>query len=97
MFGSNQFGQLGNSSHGNSRQPQPLRTLDSQNVTAVACGDIFTVAVVDGKYFIIGYNSLSFYIILNLELSVYVIHESVIQKLFALNCLKFESKEIKKY
>ncbi|XP_063404093.1 serine/threonine-protein kinase Nek8-like [Mytilus trossulus] len=49
MFGSNQFGQLGNSSHGNSRQPQPLRTLDSQNVTAVACGDIFTVAVVDVK------------------------------------------------
>lgn len=51
MFGSNQFGQLGNSNQGNNRQPQLLRTLDGHNVTAVACGDIFTVAVVDGNYY----------------------------------------------
>lgn len=46
VFGSNQFGQLGNS-EGTNRQPQLVRALLNQKVTIVACGDTFTVAGVD--------------------------------------------------
>lgn len=49
VFGSNQFGQLGNS-EGTNRQPQLVRALLNQKVTIVACGDTFTVAGVDGVY-----------------------------------------------
>ncbi|XP_069125944.1 serine/threonine-protein kinase Nek8-like [Argopecten irradians] len=47
VFGSNQFGQLGNS-EGTNRQIQLVRTLLNQKVTKVACGDTFTVAAVEG-------------------------------------------------
>ncbi|XP_060071044.1 serine/threonine-protein kinase Nek8-like [Ylistrum balloti] len=47
VFGSNQFGQLGNS-EGTNRQIQLVRALLNQKVTKVACGDTFTVASVEG-------------------------------------------------
>ena len=64
MFGFNQFGQLGNSNHVNNRQPQLLGTLDGHNVTSVACGDIFTVAVVDGNYYFLFSESIRHWVII---------------------------------
>lgn len=51
-FGSNQFGQLGYESDPNERgQPHCVMALQSYCVSAVGCGDTYSVAVTEGKEF----------------------------------------------
>ncbi|KAK7468188.1 hypothetical protein BaRGS_00036601 [Batillaria attramentaria] len=47
-FGSNQFGQLGYEKEAGVRRPALVEALSACKITAVACGDTFTVSVSDG-------------------------------------------------
>lgn len=50
-MGSNQFGQLGYDKEQSDRRPGHVKVLSSSKISAVACGDTFTVAISDGKSF----------------------------------------------
>ena len=49
-FGSNQFGQLGYEKEPQDRRPALVKALNSCKLSAVACGDTFTMAVSEGIY-----------------------------------------------
>ena len=57
-FGSNSFGQLGYHREGASREPRRVTALETRELTTVACGDTFTVAVsLENEVFIWGKGS----------------------------------------
>jgi len=48
-FGSNQFHQLGHDKMVDGRCPRKVVNLDFYNITAVGCGDTFTIAISKGN------------------------------------------------
>ena len=57
-FGSNQFGQLGYEKEPQDRRPAQVKALNSCKLSAVACGDTFTMAVSEGRSKIVVYNKM---------------------------------------
>lgn len=51
-FGSNQFGQLGVETETGNRKPKLVSSLQDK-IVFISCGDIFTVAVSEGNYWLV--------------------------------------------